>query len=332
MQKRKEIGSEFWDIPVRGKQNELFPENVRWFQSGRSALRAVIQAIKKKSVVRTVAVPSWCCDSMILPFLLEEISVRFYPVYREKGELIQEIPEDCDITLIMDFFGYSSNTEASHGIVIRDLTHSLFSNKHQDADYYFGSLRKWSGFRTGGFAFGEMITNPGGLEDSLYFSLREEAMKQKKAYINGESDDKSYLELFSKAEILLDECEVAGADIHEVEPAGRIDVEYIKKRRRENAGCLLEALSEYAIFPKIKENDCPMFVPVMVKKRDAVRRELIKEEIYCPVHWPISQYHNEGAMVDELYRNEISLVCDQRYTPEDMRRVIDTFRVAVEKC
>lgn len=67
-----------------------------------------------------------------------------------------------------------------------------------------------------------------------------------------------------------------------------------------------------------------MFVPVLVPggKRDELRRYLIKNEIYCPVHWPVSDYHRLDNKEQFIYDNEISLVCDQRYTEEDMYRMV----------
>ncbi|MBR7164259.1 MAG: hypothetical protein IKD21_04755 [Clostridia bacterium] len=46
---RKEIGSEFWSVPVAG-DNGLFADAV-WFVSGRSALYAIIRENTFKTVV-----------------------------------------------------------------------------------------------------------------------------------------------------------------------------------------------------------------------------------------------------------------------------------------
>ena len=69
-----------------------------------------------------------------------------------------------------------------------------------------------------------------------------------------------------------------------------------------------------------------MFVPIIVPngKRDALRRHLIRNEIYCPVHWP----RPEGC-VSNLYDGELSLICDQRYGIEDMDRLISTLTEAL---
>ncbi len=62
---------------------------------------------------------------------------------------------------MVDYFGFSSdiNMEYSDKIIIRDLTQSVFSKKHEDTDYYFGSLRKWKGVYTGGFALKKGLWN-----------------------------------------------------------------------------------------------------------------------------------------------------------------------------
>ena len=74
MVQMKEIGSEFWDVPVTEIENNIFPKSTQWFLSGRSALQAIINDIKE---CHTVAMPSWCCDSMVKPFVDAGYTVRF---------------------------------------------------------------------------------------------------------------------------------------------------------------------------------------------------------------------------------------------------------------
>ena len=63
----------------------------------------------------------------------------------------------------------------------------------------------------------------------------------------------------------------------------------------------------------------------MVKdgKRDALRSYLLSRDIYCPVHWPLSEQHvGLSERAKEIYAEELSLVCDQRYKDEDMERTV----------
>ena len=71
----REIGSEFWDVPTVNKDNCIFPESTQWFLSGRSALQSISKEIKH---CHTVAIPSWCCDSMIKPFMDAGMEVHNY--------------------------------------------------------------------------------------------------------------------------------------------------------------------------------------------------------------------------------------------------------------
>lgn len=268
---------------------------------------------------------------MIRPFLDAGLEVSFYPVYAENG-LIQEVKGNCDALLVMDFFGYSgekADLKGYDGIVIRDVTHSIFSKTYDDADYYFGSLRKWCGVWTGGYAWSAdgKALDAGKPYDPEYVSLREEAMLLKDQYIRGMGDwNKSYLQLFGKAEDMLEDIGIESAHEGDVLAARRLNVDMIREKRRSNAAKLRDAFKDIIIFPEMKDSDCPLFVPVMVpeNKRDELRRYLIEREIYCPVHWPVSEYHKLNDKTEEIYRNELSLVCDQRYSSADMDRMIDT--------
>ncbi len=325
----REIGSEFWDVPTSEKDNGLFPESTQWFLSGRSALQAII---KELGAARSVSLPSWCCDSMIKPFVDAHYAISFYPV-AVKGGLMQEFEMDADVLFLMDYFGYTGpqpDLSCYNGIVIRDVTHSIFSSSYSDADYCFGSFRKWCGVWTGGYAWasdGHRFGNweKGGHE---YIALRRKAMDEKTEYMEGNRADKDYLKAFNSAEECLENVGVFPAAERDVALAKLADVELIKSRRRANAEILRRAFSDWLVFPEVSNTDTPMFVPVLVPdgKRDVLRRFLIDNRIYCPVHWPVSQYHKLDERTEAIYRNELSLVCDQRYTENDMNRMADMIK------
>ncbi len=328
---RLEIGSEFWNVPIASAENGVFPAETRWFLSGRSALTHIIAEIQAQRPVRRVAMPAWCCDSMISPFAEAGIEVCFYPVYTENGRFKQELSgtESCDILFRMDYFGYEAgaNTASFDGVCIHDLTHGLFAPHSGEDAYSFGSLRKWAGFYTGGYGWGFS----GQPEDTYkeYVSLRRTAMEQKAEYIAGKTDSKEYLSLFGEAEEILESNPMAVAESEDVARAVVLDVTEMRRRRRENAAVLLRHFSEVALFPEMQAADCPLFVPVMVPadRRDALRRHLIQNEIYCPVHWPLTDYHRPDEKTKRIYQSELSLVCDQRYSPEDMERLAQILKM-----
>lgn len=329
----REVGSEFWDVPTTNTETAIFPEYTQWYLCGRTALQAIIQELKK---CHTVAMPSWCCDSMIKPFVDAGLSVHFYPVWFDY-ELHQDLRLDCDVLFLMDYFGYSTserNLGDYQGIIIRDVTHSVFSSSYSDADYYFGSLRKWCGVWTGGYAWTRNRHNLPCLKDNgkTYISLRKQAMEMKEKYILGKTDDKVYLEIFNQAEETLENIKETSAAERDVQLAKNLDVEFIKIKRRLNAEVLRKAFPSWLIFPTLADRDTPMFVPVLIPddRRDGLRRYLINHSIYCPIHWPVSNYHQLTAPEQFIYDNELSLVCDQRYTAKDMERIVQTIKEFME--
>ena len=326
---RREIGSEFWDVPQTNTANSLFPESTQWYLSGRSALQAIIKDLGE---VNSVSLPSWCCESIIKPFADAGFNVHFYPVTLQEG-LFQNIELNCDVLFIMDYFGYTTSVpdyKGFNGIIIRDVTHSLFSARYSDADYYFGSLRKWCGICTGGYAWtnkGNRL-EPGKPDKGGYVDLRHNAMQMKKKYLEDRKGDKDYLRVFDMAEEYLETAGIVSATDQDVRLAQYLDADIIKKRRKANAEILCSAFPDWLVFPKLISTDCPMFVPVIVPdgRRDGLRRFLIEQSIYCPVHWPVSKYHKLDKKTEYIYENELSLVCDQRYSENDMYRIVDSIK------
>ena len=303
--KTTEIGSEFWDIPVCDKKNNLFSHDTKWFLSGRHALEYIII----DSEIKSVSMPRWCCDSMAHPFKKHNVYVNYYE---------SEPDYSCDAILIMDYFGFTKKDYhiKSHykGIVIRDLTHSLLSKTYRDADYYFGSLRKWAGFYTGGYAWGNWKNNISIPSfNDRYVKLREEAMRLKKAFIENGIGDKDYLNVYKEANDMLNELDVGAGYPDDIKKAFCFDVEFVKNRRRNNARVLIKELQ---LNLKLKDTDVPLFVPIFIKKRNELRKFLIDNNIYCPVHWP--NYDVNGT--------ELSLVCDQRYDEKDMIRITNLIK------
>ena len=232
-----EIGSEFWDVPVCGNRNDIFPNNVTWYQSGRQALAVILSEILRSRKVTRALLPSWCCESMIKPFIDIGATIEFYGVAADSNSFTVSHPQtnNADVVLIMSYFGFSYNEciPKYNAVIIRDVTHSVFSEKYDDADYYFGSLRKWAGFYTGGFAWARSKELPCAKRNNKsYVKLRKEAMKIKRDFIDGSINDKSYLGVFCEAESLLDKCQVVySADEEDIERARHFDVIAIKKKQ-----------------------------------------------------------------------------------------------------
>lgn len=327
----KEIGSEFWlRYPTAPADRADSGVNLL---SGRTALRFIIDDLRKRRNVRRVLLPSYCCESMILPFLQAGMKVDFYPVYRDLVGFPADADADADAVLLLDFFGYTTPQTAEiarlakrQGMtVIYDATHKLDGNPAAEAwaDYSFCSFRKWfyCNYAKAVRHDGDFALTPPLPRYEAYEGLRDEAAREKEAYMVGETNDKeSYLRKFRAAEEMLDgTSEIYGGAPAVFEPRGMIE------KRRENAAYLMRQLKGIPGITlwreELKDTDTPLFLPILVDPslRGDLRSALIREQIYCPIHWPKSPYHGDCG---ELYDRELSLICDQRYDLTDMARMV----------
>jgi len=338
---RNEIGSWFWSVPKVESENQFFKGDIKWFQSGRHGLRAIAVELRDRGI-QDIALPSWCCETMITPFVNNGVAVSFYPVTVDAtGNFHQDMTQvKTQALLIMDYFGFQAGDahvpEGYHGVVVRDTTHRPFTGGYCDAQYYVGSLRKWAGFWTGGYVRGNLSYQVElGQCDANYVGVCVDAMKAKERYIASETNAKEdFLRQFSVAEATLDSKYIYGATVRDVDCAKHLDVDSIFHHRRKNAQMLIDGLREICLFKQIESIDCPLFVPVIVPdgKRDELKKYLIKQEIYCPVHWPVSEYHQLSDGEKFIYDNELSLVCDQRYKEADMQRIVGAIRSFLGQC
>ncbi|WP_066190738.1 aspartate aminotransferase family protein [Gracilibacillus timonensis] len=347
-----EIGShfEYDDTYIRDtneKNNDWLPkmQDASFTFSGRSAIDLVLNDISETKRVKSVYIPAYCCSSMIEPFLKKNINVFFYNVrfVAGKGIIYDYNPKvECDIFFAMSYFGLEEfncdnlieeiNNQST--IVIEDITHRLLCDISYSTktDYTIASLRKWFGIPTGGYA-----TKKNGTFKNKPFKCSEEfihnkikAMQEKYQYVKGQGIDKNeFMDKFNSYEQTLKDIDWS----YEIDSTSfnciqRVNIESIRKSRRSNAEILYAKINELEyIKPLIPKPDlggkCPLFVPVMVSgnKRDGLRNFLIQNNVYCPVHWPA-----EGIIDSDIWKHELSLICDQRYSSTDMHRIINLMK------
>lgn len=342
----REIGSSFSDIELLPEKSGVFSDLAGSFFSGRSAIYSILDDILQTGKGRKALLPSFCCDSMIEPFLAHGMTVSFYDIILE-DELIYSMPQDdADIILFLNYFGVDTRKTKEFGseirksypsaILIEDRTHSLFAESGSGyADYEFASIRKWTGFSDGGI----VIKAPKKIRDCSkenrkYAEIFAQASRLKKQYLEaGEGEKSDFLKLYNEAEEMLDaDYKGYSASRETLEGMMYLDVDLIKKKRIENFNILCENADTIRksgaepLFSKLDRADVPLFFPVIFKnseERSIVRKRLIENEIYCPVHWPVSELHSLNPKTSSIYERELSIICDQRYGPEDMMRIAD---------
>ena len=341
-----EIGGDFWldEIEYNNDINKIFFEfgkDNKFVMSGRTAIDVAIQDILQEKKIRNVYFPSYVCESMIQPFKDRGINIEFYNVYFD-NTLKYDIDTDydCDIFFAMNYFGYSStNMEKyieqfkSRGIiVIEDFTQSLLSKKafYNKSDYVICSLRKWFPIATGGIVsklhsnFNINFNN---------FDFNEEVVKNKKIAMNKKYEciknntldeyKSEFLNLYKKSNLAIKEEYVNKLmDNESINYILNVNLNKIKTLRKNNVKTIYENFDIKKYKPLIKDykenEDCLLYLPIYIEKNklDKLNEKIYENKFYCPSHWPIDR------KINDLFENELSLVCDQRYTEEQISEKI----------
>lgn len=344
----KEIGSEFWleREPAALSHNR----DGCYVLSGRTAIDLIIQDIAMTRAVRSVYMPAWGCDSMIAPFQERGIDVRFYDVelnadnnksVKSGKSVVNNITntdctDDTDIFYVTNYFGYENTLpietvkkfKERGSIILYDRTHSFLIEDDpylELADYSFASIRKWMGVIGGAVVYG---VNDCQLKPCPYLECKEKAMRMKKAFIEGDTsiDKQTFLNLYGEfGHHLAEDYQNYEMDDLSYALYQTEDFTALRHKRRENAKYLHEHLKGVRFLGKLTDNTVPLFVPIFfdtIEQRNTVRKKLIEAQIYCPIHWPKPAQIPADFTVNKIYDTELSLICDQRYTTEDMARIV----------
>lgn len=347
---KKEIGSEFCE-PLTSGNGGFNPDVDRYkcrqfVDSGRSAIELAIKDILTYKPAVSVYMPSYFCDSMIIPFKRNGIEVCFYDVTADRNGINFgfDFSNEHEIIFLMNYFGFENSAlrniaahEKARGkTVIYDATQAIFA-PFPEADYVVISLRKWF------YSTAAMLLKNEKLNSAFackctpdYLYLKKTAAEQKYRYIYGDSGNKEeYLRLFSEYEELLDtqSCVFAAED-SEVSRLLASDYEHIRRIRRENAEFLLKELSSVSAFDitlpfgKLGDTDVPMAVPILLptEQRDYIRSRCRENNIYLPIHWPLPESCRLNEKQLFPYEHELSIVCDQRYNVSDMQHIVDVIK------
>lgn len=328
------LGGEF-EIDLNTQRDTFQPApGTYYYASGRAALYQILNSHEKK--VNKVWFPDWLCHTMVEAAKQAGFDYTFYALDSAFQASLSALDAsgfmDGDLVLLINYFGLQDLTETAKtikdaypkSIVIEDDVQAYYSfaeTENPYADYRFTSLRKTFAIPDGGLVYTKhpmpMATQP---NTFAKYKIEGGVMKLHR----GEQGikDEDYLALFEKGSALIDD-NYESMMSHDAEMlfAGT-DFQWVKEKRQENTSYLIEGLKSLGIKPllNIPQDGVPLFVPIWLEDRNAVRRRMFQHEVFCPIHWPFEDISlKKGA---EMAQHELSLIVDQRYTINDMDLIL----------
>lgn len=327
----KRIGGEFEINP--NYLNFAVFEKYFLYSNGRSAFLAILLELNINNML--IYLPEYICESLINICLKNNISIKFYSINNSLQVLESYQFEDYSVVLIINYFGMIDNNLLIQKIktnstltVIEDNVHSFWNVDKSIADYSFTSLRKTFAVPEGGLVYKSGRKLDVEIDHPINSFYESKLLGSILKYVK--SEDFLYLNLFEKGEEKLDSS-------FTVEKSSNIssllfsciDLSDVAERRKENYKFLYEegrAIGLNFIF-NYNENDIPLFAPILVERREEIRKKMFKKNIFLPYHWPKSKIlKSTNSFANTLYKNELSLIIDQRYSINEMQSIINILK------
>ncbi|MBN1067760.1 DegT/DnrJ/EryC1/StrS aminotransferase family protein [Clostridium botulinum] len=168
-----------------------------------------------------------------------------------------------------------------------------------------------------------------------YFQFMEKARNVKTKFILEEiGNENEYLNLFDRAHKAYYERK----DIFKINSKNKNYLNYfpgnkLLKKRNENYKYLFKNLKNIKeiTFLNHSENlydNTPLVFPILIENRDYIKKQLMKLNIYIPVHWDLSNevWINEFKESLSISKRILSLQIDWRYEIQDMDVLINSLK------
>jgi hypothetical protein len=342
---RWEIGSEFHWMGLPQGPFIALPRAAVWYSLARHAIRELLAVCR----TNTLWIPEYFCEDVV-EHLQACCDVRRYLDLPTQAEPAWETltPDAGDLVLAVDYFGMRSPTgwykwaPKRNWLLLEDYSHDpAYGFQHSQADYAIASLRKtlpvpdgallWS---PAGHALPRPPTgNPLGTEEKFA------AMIWKLEYLSGCIEEK-HKEVFRNWQVhgeqLLCQQPVSAPSAESMALCSQgIPVAWLQQRRL-NVEYLLHELRDdveaQSVPFSMRDGSTPYAAVLQFKShatRERAREQLLNRRIYCPVHWPAGI--GSSAAAQDLSATLLTLVSDQRYGIEDMKRIISTLQESIER-
>lgn len=331
-----EIGSDFHYTPMDFNENLSWFRNSLFLHSGRSPVVLLKDTFKGNPIYY----PDFFCHDVIKYWNKHGIKTIPYRVYYENGRVnvdFSTLP-DNGIVLAVNFFGYFNQNEwveykkNNQILLIEDHSHSPVSSYAQNscADFAFSSLRKTLPIADGCVFWSPIGKSlPAGILSAFDSGKKIDAMQMKSAYLSGEAISKdSFLNLYREGEDEISSSEPMFMSGHS---RSLIDKGYplvYIQRRKDNYELFISHLHEelysYVDVLKICDFEVPLGIVLKCnesKQRDHLRKLLIAENVFCPVHWPLCENITKYSGTTDLSATLITIPLDHRYSSTEVIKV-----------
>lgn len=298
--------------------------------TGRSALALVMADWQaRRPGAETIWLPHYICPSVVDAARASRFRIAWYDDLPGHGAALPQAADD-DIVLAVHYFGFSNPAIAGQGArrwaLIEDAVQAPYTaGIGAVGDYVIASLRKWWPAPDGAVAGSRQgWVRPVDLAppDEAFLSRRLAA----KLLRGTRMGDDRFLGWIARSEDGLAPATPRRVSWLSETLLATADAADAGARRRANWAALAAGIGGLPgmtpLYPALPGEVVPLAFPITVSggRRDALRRHMAAQAIFCPIHW--ADLVDPPAGARDLAAAILSLPIDQRYGAADMQRIL----------
>lgn len=268
---------------------------------GYYSLLAIIDHLRNKHNCFKVLLPSYLCDSVLIPFKQKKIAISFYRVNSNLEpdfiDIKTRITVDVKAILFIDYMGKSLKSSIEKNLdffevngieVIQDFVQNIDIKKEQlYGDYAFNSFRKFYSFE------GSIIISKKPFDILFEKSTNYRFIINKRIgqilryfYLNlNVFSPKIFLYFFNKAEENYYSNKIYRLSAESKMLLNRVDNQKLINKHRVYYQNLLLVFGSFVPTGLNIKEFTPLGFFIQTNNRNEVRIQLKKNNIFCPIHW-----------------------------------------------
>ncbi|WP_440834038.1 hypothetical protein [Paenibacillus sp. 22594] len=315
-----------------------------WTGTGRAAILLALEELEIRGAERIAYLPVYICDSVVQPFREKNYTIHFYSMGADL-KTPDHLPQRLNnvVFLFVHYFGLENKAikrwlenerSTKRFFVIEDCVQAAFSEFDNELfDFKIYSYRKFTPQPDGALLISK---------EQLQLNFNKLCRQDEKDFLFGQvegkirrslsKDESEFLSLLKSSESRLDSrMSVGRMSEFSVFLMERIDIEQIKKKRKENWSVFSNLIESDRLIKKfltplyttIMDNEVPLGFPVLVPVdlRNSLRQYLINHNIFCPIHWIIPQKSFDNDM--KISSAILTIPIDQRISEEHILYVVE---------
>ena len=315
----KAIGG-YFELADREAES-IYPVDGVRLNTSRNALEYILRSLPD---CKHVYLPLYTCEAVIEPFKrLPDVGFSFYHI-NNKFEIQDEINlQNGEYLIANNYFGlkdaYIAQLAKQYGDrLIVDNAQALFAPVLPNIKAAY-SARKYVGVADGGFAVGV-----NGLV-ALNYEVDDASEHDSHLLIRKQQGEEAGFKDYQSNECKLDNQPIRRMAYQTQDILTHINYEKVIAKRRANFEYLHKALGSHnqLVLPELNTFECPMVYPFIGRIDVDLRSKLIANKIFVARYWPnVLEWAKPDDLEYTFTTCLIPLPIDQRYSKEDMNRII----------